>query len=183
VWVALHAGETKRERAELRFLALDESGLAPHRERIPADQVRGVVRAAPAADVEVGERELLGTLDGVRRGHRVEPVEIVRVTAGGFARRHLARGMRGWRTRRDEPGLARVGIKARLKERLARERLVGYRREDPLHPSARRSAADPREEAERAVRAPGLGERRENEDDPLRPAPVVHERGRTKLSA
>ena len=58
---------------------LDERHPTAHRERIAADEMRRVVGAAAPAKIEILHRELLGTLHRMRRRHRVEAEEVVRV--------------------------------------------------------------------------------------------------------
>jgi len=77
--MAFHPAEREPERSWERLFANHERGLAAHREGISPDEMRRVVRAPAAADVEVGERELLRALHRVRRGHRVEPEEVMRI--------------------------------------------------------------------------------------------------------
>src|SRR5207302_8516326 len=183
VRVALESAERERERPEARLLAVDERGLPAHREWVAADEMRRVVGAAAASDVEVGERELLGALHRVRRRRRVEAAEVMRGAAGRLARGELRHRGDDRGPPRDVPRLPRVRIEPRLEEGLARESLVGDGREDPVHARARGRRADPREETERAVGSAGLLQRREDEDDPLRSIPVVDERARPKLPA
>ena len=140
--VSLQAAEGQSEGARAGLVAIDERGMPAHCERISTDQVRRVIGAAASTHVEVGERQLFGTLDRVRRRHGVEAVEVVCVTPGRLARRQRRlrchdRGPRG-----DEPSLAGVRVEARLKERLARESLVRHRGEDTVHTRACGGPAD-----------------------------------------
>jgi len=118
------------------------------------------MRTAAAAHVEVGERELFRALHRVRCRHRVEAVEVVRVTSGRLARHELWRRRHDRGSRRDEPRLACVRVEPRLKEGLARERFVRHRSEDPVHTRARGGSTDARQKTECAVGAARLLQRR-----------------------
>jgi hypothetical protein len=181
--MSIDPGERECDRARLRLIVIDERHATAHRQRIASDEMGRVECATASAEVEVMHRELLGTLHRMRRRHRVEAEQVVRVDAGRVARVHARRGRRQRSARGGIPGLARVRVEPGLEERLARARLVGHRREDTLHTGACGGCADARQEAEGAIRAAGLGQRREHEDDPLRPPPVVHERDAAQLTA
>ena len=105
------------------------------------------------------------------------------VTPFRLARSEVLRGGNDRGPPRDVPGLARVGVEPRLKERLSREGFVGHGGEDPLHTGARRGAADPGQKTKRAVRSAGLLQRGEDDDDPFRTTPVIHQRAGPELPA
>ena len=70
-----------------------------------------------------------------------------------------------------------------MEERFARERLIRYRGEDPMHARPRRRAADPRQQTEGTVGSARLLERREDQNYPFGTIPVVDERARSQLPA
>src|SRR2546428_7155876 len=117
--------------------------------------------ARAAVEIEVRHRELLGALNRMRRGPQIQLEKIVGISSTRWTDRsaRLRRGRH--RTARDVPSLGRVGIEARLKECLARYRLIRHCGEDALHSFSRGRSADLTQHTEGTVRATGIGSRRE----------------------